>query len=274
MFCSVLSVYQVIKVSVEEGKRSVVLPFKVTRRLLSEDITVEWRLSDLEDRLLYIYHRGRQGPTQDQVYGGHTEMTEDPLTTGDFSLAISDLRLTDSVYTCTVYDEHGEILHQKVVVLIVRGLQMEMVEVTKGEPSVSLPFKISGPVDEDIRVEWTHPDSKQTEVMTFENGEIQLSKQNKVYRRRTEMDKDLLRSGDLSLTLKNPGVDDNGLYKCTVYSGEEVQQWKTVTLSVREPLDSSFTDRLPSLKRRRTSSSTSQENIPLGSGLDSSINQV
>uniref|UniRef100_A0A3B5R7L5 Immunoglobulin V-set domain-containing protein n=1 Tax=Xiphophorus maculatus TaxID=8083 RepID=A0A3B5R7L5_XIPMA len=78
--------------------------------------------------------------------------------------------------------------------------------VTDGDPSVSLPFKIPAPLDEDIRVEWTRPDSKQTEVITFKNGEIHSPKQVLGYRYHgdTEMDKDLLTSGDLSLVLQRP----------------------------------------------------------------------
>lgn len=83
-------------------------------------------------------------------------------------------------------------------------------------------------------MEWTRPDSKQTEVITFKNGEIHSPKQVLGYRYHgdTEMDKDLLMSGDLSLVLHRPRPKDNGLYRCTVYSGEEVQHMKMVTLSV------------------------------------------
>ncbi|XP_015224481.1 PREDICTED: uncharacterized protein LOC107080791 [Cyprinodon variegatus] len=260
-------VYKVEKVSVDEGKRSVVLPFHATRRLLSEDITVEWRLSDVEDIMVYKYQRGRHMPAEDQVYGGHTEMNEDPLTTGDLSLTIRDLRLTDGVYTCTIYDENGERLQQKVVVLIVRGLQI--VEVTKGESSVKLPFQIQRLENKDIRVEWTQPDSK---VITFENGELQVAKKRIFHRSSIEINKDLLSSGDLSLILKRPGYKDSGLYKCTVYSGQKIQHQKMVMLRVKEPLEGSFIDRLRSLKRSRTSDISSQENVPLNSSLNASFN--
>lgn len=118
--CSALfSVHQVEKVTVEEGRRRVVLPFKATRRLLSEDITVEWKLSDMEDKVLYSYHGGVPTPSQDPVRD-HAEMNGD-LTTGDLSLTIKDIHLNDGVYTCTIYDKERKTLQQKVVVLIVRG---------------------------------------------------------------------------------------------------------------------------------------------------------
>ncbi|XP_015224480.1 PREDICTED: uncharacterized protein LOC107080790 [Cyprinodon variegatus] len=114
-------VYNIEKVSVNKENRSVVLPFHVTRRLLSEDITVEWRLTGLEDTVLYKYKGGCHSPTEDQVYGGHTEMNEDPLT-GDLSLTIKDFSLADGVYICSIIDKNEDILQQKVVVLIVRGI--------------------------------------------------------------------------------------------------------------------------------------------------------
>ncbi|XP_015260385.1 PREDICTED: muscle M-line assembly protein unc-89-like, partial [Cyprinodon variegatus] len=252
-------VYKVEKVSVDEGKRSVVLPFHATPSLLSESITVEWRLSDVEDTMLYKYQRGHHIPAEDQVYGGHTEMNKDPLTTGDLSLTIRDLRLTDGVYTCTIYDENEERLQQKVVVLIVRDLQMEIVEVPKREAYVTLPFKIQPPEEEDLKIRWIHAGSKQSEVITFENGELQVSQYSKLYRRHIKMDKDLLSSGDLSLILKHPGYKDNGLYKCTVYSGQKIQQEKMVTLSVKDPLDSSFLERLQSHRRSRRPAASSLE---------------
>ncbi|XP_038129753.1 muscle M-line assembly protein unc-89-like isoform X1 [Cyprinodon tularosa] len=263
-------VYKVEKVSVDEGKRSVVLPFHATPSLLSGSITVEWKISDVEDTMLCKYQRGCHIPAEDQVYGGHTEMNKDPLTTGDLSLTIRDLRLTDGVYTCTIYDENGERLQQKVVVLIVRDLQMEIVEVPKGEASVTLPFKIQPPEEEDLKIRWIHAGSKQSEVLTFENGKLQVSKYSKLYRRHIKMDKDLLSSGDLSLILKRPGYNDSGLYKCTVYSGQKIQQEKMVTLSVKDPLDSSFLERVQSYKGSRRPAASSQENVPL----DPSVNPV
>lgn len=262
--------------TVEEGSRSIVLPFRIARHLLSEEITVEWRLSDTDDKVLYSYCGGVPTPPQDPPYKDHTEMNEDPVTTGDLSLTIKDFHLTDSVYICTIRDKEGRILQQKVVVLIVRALQAEIVAITKGETSVSLPCKMQPPLDEDTRVEWTHPDSKHKKVFTFANGGIQTSKQDNVYCRRTEMDKDLLRSGDLSLVLKYPCVKDNGLYVCTVYSGEETKLKKMVTLSVRdhgEPtqLRENLDPDRPSIRKtRQTPEDSSPENIPLN--LESSIN--
>ncbi|XP_043954538.1 uncharacterized protein LOC122820908 isoform X2 [Gambusia affinis] len=267
-----VKVHQVEKVSVQEGRRSVVLPFKAPSPLMNEASAVEWKLSDRENKLVCRRCRDQNSPAQD--HEGHM-MNEDLMRTGDFSLMINNVSLTDSLFICSVYNEDRKILRQKVVVLIVRGFQSEVVKVTVGDPSVSLPFKIPAPLDEDVRVEWTRPDSKQTEVLTFKNGEIRSPKQVLGYRYHgnTEMDKDLLTSGDLSLVLKRPRPKDNGLYRCTVYSGEEVQHMKMVTLSVGEPLDGRFTDRLLSHKKRKTSRDPNPENVRLVEVLNSSMNQ-
>ncbi|XP_016520758.1 uncharacterized protein LOC103129621 [Poecilia formosa] len=263
-----VKVHQVEKVSLVEGSRSAVLPFKFPPPLLAEASAVDWRLSDRGNRLLCRHCRDQDSPAQDQAHEGHM-MNEDLMTTGNCSLTIRNVCLTNGVYIGSVWDQHGRILRQKVVVLILRGLQLEIVKVTDGDPSVSLPFKIPAPLDEDVRVEWTRPDSRQTEIITFRNGEIHSPKQILGYHGRTEMDKDLLASGDLSLVLRRPRPKDNGLYKCCVYSREQIQQTKMVTLSVGEPLDASFTDRLLG----KTSRDPPAENVQLLEVPNSSMNQ-
>ncbi|KAL4009036.1 hypothetical protein ACER0C_002888 [Sarotherodon galilaeus] len=102
-------------VEVTEADKSVLLPFKTTAHLPG-DATVEWRCSDSKNMMVHVYQNGQNQPDkQDEVYRGHTEMEEDPLRTGDLSLTLKDVHLTDSVYTCTVYSKDGHILRQKVV---------------------------------------------------------------------------------------------------------------------------------------------------------------
>jgi len=224
---------------------------------------VKWRRSNPENTVIHEYREGQHHRHQD--YQGHTEMGDDPLTTGDLSLRLIDLNLTDDFYICTIYDNGGKVLKQKVVGLSVKGQQkkaqfrgwhikymryssyclnvhmffsvhsvyeMEIVEVPKGEKSVQLPFKTAA-LSEDARVEWRHPDSKRSNVLTYENGNIRPEKQDMVYRGRTEMDKDRLKTGDLTLTLRNPIRNDNGLYTCTVYKGGDILLQKLMILSVR-----------------------------------------
>ncbi|KAM4536230.1 uncharacterized protein PAE49_020881 [Odontesthes bonariensis] len=241
---TVSTVGQVEVLEVTKVARSVRLPFETPPRLLCQDVSVEWRRSD--NTVIHEYREGRHHRHQDY----RTEMGDDPLTTGDLSLTLKDLHLTDDVYTCTIYDNGGRVLKQKVVGLRVKVHEMEIVEVPKGETSVELPFRTAA-LSEDVRVEWRHPDSKRTDVLTYENGDIQPDKQDKVYRDRANMEKDPLRTGNLTLTLRDPVRNDNGLYTCTVYKGGDILLQKLMILSVRESSSINFIERIPSYKKRR-----------------------
>ncbi|XP_065326155.1 uncharacterized protein LOC135932641 [Pelmatolapia mariae] len=201
-----------------------------------------------------------------------TEMKKDPLNTKDLSLTLKDLHLTDSgVYTCTVYNKDGHMLLQKAVTLSVRDYQSAVVEVTQGQKSVLMPFKITGELPQVIKVEWklTHPEEKmvhcndssqkqdqlyvgrnyQSVVVEVTQGQKSVlmpfkitgelpqvikvewrlthpeekmvhcnnssQKQDQVYVGRTEMNKEPLSAKDLSLTLKDLHLTDSGVYTCT-----------------------------------------------------------
>ncbi|XP_039465035.1 fibroblast growth factor receptor 3-like [Oreochromis aureus] len=132
-------------VEVTQGVKSVLLPFKTTPDL-SEDVTVEWTLTQPKLMTVHVYESGNNQPhKQDQGYRGRTEMKEDPLRTGDFSLTLKDFYLTDSgFYTCTVYNKDGNVLLQKSVTLAVRVPPPEWVEVlvvTEGKESACCPLR-------------------------------------------------------------------------------------------------------------------------------------
>ncbi|KAL4008527.1 hypothetical protein ACER0C_002379 [Sarotherodon galilaeus] len=230
-----MKIYPVEMVNATQGEKSILLPFKVTDHL-PQDVKVEWRLINPEDRMVYVYERSKnESPSRDHVYRGHAEMTEDPLTTKDLSLTLKDLCLTDSgVYTCTVYNKDGHMLLQKVVTL---RYQTEMVEVMEGEGSVLIPFKITGDLPHDIKAEWrlTHPEEKMVHVYESGNNLSDEDTQEQVYSSRTEMNEDPVTTKDLSLTLKDLHLTDSGVYTCTVYNkyGYKLLQ-KSVTLSVRD----------------------------------------
>ncbi|CAI5670085.1 unnamed protein product [Oreochromis niloticus] len=105
------------------------------------------------------------------------------------------------------------------------------VEVEEGAESVQLPFKTTQNLPEDVEVEWWHY-GPLMKVHQYKNGSDQLEEQHQVYRDRTKMNEDLLKTGDLSLTLKHPTERDSGRYGCYV-SSERIFRFKTVKLKVK-----------------------------------------
>ncbi|CAI5682785.1 unnamed protein product [Oreochromis niloticus] len=219
---------RVPQVEVDSGVESVQLPFNTTLHL-PEDAKVEWK--DNDDDTVHVYENGSDQPEeQHQVYRDRTKMKRNLLEPGDLSLTLKYPTDGDnSIYTCTVYSREGNILLKKQVELKVRVPQ---VEVEEGVESVQLPFNTTLHLPEDAKVEWM--DSYYRQVHVYENGCDQPEEQHQVYRDRTKMNEDLLKTGDLSLTLKYPTDGDNRTYTCTVYSREgNILLKRKVELKVR-----------------------------------------
>ncbi|XP_071315187.1 butyrophilin-like protein 2 isoform X2 [Trachinotus anak] len=219
---------------VEDGAESVQLPCKIKDRSgvravrLSGDVRVEW--TDRDNRKVHVNQNGSDRPEeQDQVYRDRTEMKEDLLRTGDLSLTLKHLRVRDTgEYTCSVYKDRN-FMREKTVTLKVKGQQVE-VEEEEGAESVQLPFKTTADLSGDVRLVWWNSYGK---VHVYQNGSDRPEEQDQVYRGRTEMKEDLLRTGDLSLTLKQPSVRDTGRYTCSVYKDGNFLRGKTVILWVK-----------------------------------------
>lgn len=75
--------------------------------------------------------------------------------------------------------------------------QVETVQVTTGEHVAVLPFKTTPTLPDDVTVEWTYLCSRPMTVLVYQNQK-NPNTQDQVYRGRTEMKEDLLRTGDLS----------------------------------------------------------------------------
>ncbi|KAK2863618.1 hypothetical protein Q5P01_003151 [Channa striata] len=218
------------QVEVDSGVESVQLPCKTTVHL-PEDVRVEWR--DSKDRKVHVYENSPDQPEeQNFIYRGRTEMKRDLQKPGDLSLTLKYPTDRDrDTFTCSVYSREGNILMKKKVELRVKVSQ---VEVVSGVESVQLPCKTTVHLPEDVRVEWT--DSNYRKVHVYENVSEQPGEQYEDYRGRTEMKRDLLKPGDLSLTLKYPTDRDRDTYTCSVYSREgNILMRKQVELRVKVP---------------------------------------
>ncbi|XP_039890152.1 butyrophilin-like protein 10 isoform X5 [Simochromis diagramma] len=154
-------------------------------------------------------------------------MNENFLQTGDLSLNLKYPTDGDNnTYICTVYSREGKTLIKKQVELKVKVCQ---VEVEKGAESVQLPFKTTENLPEDVKLKWR--DRYNRKLHVYQNG-WRAEEQHQVYRDRTKMDEHLLKTRDLSLTLKHPTVSDSGRYNCVVES-RNIYRYKTVLLKVK-----------------------------------------
>uniref|UniRef100_A0A3P8PD11 Ig-like domain-containing protein n=1 Tax=Astatotilapia calliptera TaxID=8154 RepID=A0A3P8PD11_ASTCA len=111
--------------------------------------------------------------------------------------------------------------------LVLSDQQVE-VTVREGSQSVILPCNTTSDLPEDSTVEWTRSDLGLITVHEYSNRNDELMTQDEVYRDRTKMNEDLLRTGDLSLTLKHPTVKDTGRYICTIYRDKDILTQKVV----------------------------------------------
>ncbi|XP_051945461.1 uncharacterized protein LOC127617537 [Xyrauchen texanus] len=88
--------------------------------------------------------------------------------------------------------------------------------------SIILPCFVENPLPlEELEVEWKRTD-EQTIVQLFQNGDVRPEAQYHSYRNRAHFLSDQIFKGNFSVLLENITVADTGIYKCVVYSYEEV----------------------------------------------------
>ncbi|XP_026016820.1 uncharacterized protein LOC113017944 [Astatotilapia calliptera] len=223
---------RVCQVEVEEGAESVQLPFTTTENLPGDAEVEWWRYEPEPPKTVHKYHAGSDQPdARDQFYRERNEMRDDSLKTGDLSLTLKLPTDRDTgKYICRV--EGKGIKRKKTVLLRVMNC---VVEVEEGVESVRLPFKTTQNLPEDATVVWKRIDPVPSVLVhMYKNGSDQPHKQHQDYRDRTEMNEDLLKTGDLSLTLKQPTERDSGEYSCNVCSKERsISRETTVLLKVK-----------------------------------------
>lgn len=99
-----------------------------------------------------------------------------------------------------------------------------------GVKSVKLPCKTIVHLPKDVTVKWKN--SKKRILHAYETGSDWPEEQHWLYKDQTEMKKNPLKTGNLTLTLKTP--TDSDTFTCTAYSMEgNILMKKQVQLRVR-----------------------------------------
>ncbi|KAK9978502.1 hypothetical protein ABG768_020251, partial [Culter alburnus] len=199
---------------------SVVLPCYVDEPLLTEDLEVEWRRTDL-DTLVHLYQDGEsRAEAQQQEYHDRAHFFTDQIQHGNFSLRLDKMTAEDEgKYTCKVHSQQdfGETVVQiKDVGFTVRSPSGPLF-VPLGS-SVVLPCYVDEPLPmKDLKVEWRRTDSE-TLVHLYQDGESRPEAQQQEYHDRAHFFTDQIQHGNFSLRLDNLRPEDKGVYRCKIYS--------------------------------------------------------
>ncbi|XP_023185432.1 NLR family CARD domain-containing protein 3-like isoform X2 [Xiphophorus maculatus] len=225
-------------VEVNEGAESVLLPCVYSGQTPEDNPFLIWTRSDLSPNSVHLRREnGDDLKNQNQRFRNRTSMNPDALDTGNFSLTLRKPQQSDGGnYTCSISDGRRE-LNLKQIHLKVKVDQQE-VEVTEGSDSVILPCTTSSHLPEDTSVEWTRSEPRPMFIHVFPNTSKHYAQQDKLHSCRTEMNKDFLMTGDISLTLMYPTDRDDGRYVCTVYRDQDVLRHTVVLKYVKKPFPS------------------------------------
>ncbi|XP_007542603.1 heat shock 70 kDa protein 12A-like [Poecilia formosa] len=223
--------------NVFEVAESVVLPCKYSGNLPERNRSVIWRRYDLKPQTVHLRREEDDLREQNQRFSGRTSMKSDALDSLDFSLTLRKPHLSDSgTYTCILSNDRKEIRVTDVQLQV----KVQQVEVTvqEGVESAVLPCKTTAYIEEDDTVEWTRSEPEFMIVYVYQNGSNKAKEQDKFYCERTRMNKEQVKSGDLSLSIKYPTERDVGVYICTIYRKSDVVRQKVILHFVKETFPS------------------------------------
>ncbi|XP_036416380.1 uncharacterized protein LOC118800276 [Colossoma macropomum] len=200
---------------------SVMLPCYVEAPIPLEELEVEWKRTDSET-LVHLFQDGESKPdAHDQAYSGRASFFTEEVKRGNFSLLLTDLTTKDAgVYNCTVYRQQdtGQ-ASVEIEYLIVTGRHAVS---AYAHEDITLSCSVDSliPPKQLEDVSWKKVDQGIT-VLVFQNGVIQTDFTHERFRDRVEsFGPEEIHKGNFSLRIKTLRMEDKGLYRCEVLSGE------------------------------------------------------
>ncbi|XP_067865535.1 butyrophilin subfamily 3 member A1-like [Heterodontus francisci] len=197
----------------------VLLECQLVPDLSVSNMVIQWIKSDL-DSPVHIYRNGEDDiVAQHKNYQGRTELFKDELTTGNIALRIKNITIFDEgTYICLVDDKTDSANFAVRLEVIGKFLVLgpdDPVVATPGE-DVLLECQLVPDISvSNMEVQWIKSDLD-SPVHMYRNGEDDIVAQHKDYRGRTELFKDELTTGNISLRIKNTTIFDEGTYTCLV----------------------------------------------------------
>ncbi|XP_058870679.1 butyrophilin subfamily 2 member A1-like isoform X3 [Acipenser ruthenus] len=215
---------------IAEAGYDVILPCHISPRVSAVDMEVRW-FRDRFDRPVHLYqNQNDRLSRQDCDYQGRTALSPSALQTGDISLNLRNLRLSDrGVYTCSADD--GRWAEDGQTELIVTGgravVGSDQPVIAEAGYDVILPCHISPRVSAvDMEVRWFR-ERFDRPVHLYQNQNDRLSRQDSDYQGRTALSPSALQTGDISLNLRNLRLSDQGVYTCSADDGRWAEDGQT-----------------------------------------------
>uniref|UniRef100_A0A3B4DSZ6 Ig-like domain-containing protein n=1 Tax=Pygocentrus nattereri TaxID=42514 RepID=A0A3B4DSZ6_PYGNA len=200
---------------------SVMLPCYIQAPLPLEVLEVEWKRTDSE-ALVHLFQDGEGKPeAQDQAYSGRARFFTEEVERGNFSLLLTNLTTEDAgIYNCSVYSQQatGQTLVDIEFLVVTGGHAVS----AYAREDVTLNCSVDSHMSpkELERVSWTKVDQDIT-VLVFQEGEVLTDFSHERFRDRVEFfGPEEIHKGNFSLRLKYLRMEDKGLYRCEVLSGE------------------------------------------------------